>query len=63
MTCSLDQALQGTLAILAKARPKDPGGPTPCGQALFGPAREPPAGAGPADQFIAFFGRGVSRAR
>jgi uncharacterized protein (TIGR03086 family) len=35
----------------------------PDGQALFGPAREAPAGAGPADQLAAFLGRGVSRAR
>jgi hypothetical protein len=59
MTSSLDQALQGTLAILTKVRPKDLGGLTPCGQALFGPAREPPAGAGPADHLIAFPGRAV----
>ncbi len=31
MECSLDQTLQGTLAILTKVRPKDLGGPTPCG--------------------------------
>jgi uncharacterized protein (TIGR03086 family) len=31
----------------------------PDGQALFGPAREAPAGAGPADQLAAFLGRAV----
>jgi uncharacterized protein (TIGR03086 family) len=31
----------------------------PDGQALFGPAREAPAGAGPADQLAAFLGRVV----
>jgi uncharacterized protein (TIGR03086 family) len=31
----------------------------PDGQALFGPAREAPAGAGPADQLAAFLGRTV----
>ena len=31
----------------------------PEGQALFGPAREAPAGAGPADQLAAFLGRAV----
>lgn len=31
----------------------------PDGQALFGPAREVPAGAGPADQLAAFLGRAV----
>lgn len=30
MECSLDQALQGTPAILAKVRPEDLGGPTLC---------------------------------
>jgi uncharacterized protein (TIGR03086 family) len=30
MECSLDQALQGTLAVLAKVRPEDLDGPTPC---------------------------------
>jgi hypothetical protein len=30
MECPLDQALQGTLAILTRVRPKDLGGPTPC---------------------------------
>jgi uncharacterized protein (TIGR03086 family) len=30
MECSLDQALQGTLAILTTVRPKDLDGPTPC---------------------------------
>jgi hypothetical protein len=59
MECSLDQALHGTLAILTKVRPKDLDGPTPCGEALFVPAGEPPAGAGPADQFVAFLGRAV----
>jgi hypothetical protein len=59
MKCSLDQALQGTLAILTKVRPKDLDGPTPCAQALSGPAREPPAGTGPADQLVAFRGRAV----
>ncbi len=33
------------------------------GQALFGPAREAPAGARPADQLAAFLSRVVSRAR
>ena len=59
MKCSLDQALQGTLAIWTKVRPKDLDGPTPCGQALSGPAREPPAGAGRAGQLAAFLGRPV----
>ena len=63
MTSSFDQALQGTLAILVTVRPKDLGGSTPCGQALFRPARVPPAGAEPADQFIACLGRAVSCAR
>jgi hypothetical protein len=31
----------------------------PDGQALFGPGREAPAGAGPADQLAAFLGRVV----
>ncbi|HEY6786811.1 MAG TPA: TIGR03086 family protein, partial [Trebonia sp.] len=31
----------------------------PAGQALFGPAVEAPAGAGPADQLAAFLGRRV----
>lgn len=30
MECLLDQALQGTLAVLAKVRPEDLHGPTPC---------------------------------
>ena len=30
MERSLDQALQGTLAVLTKVRPEDPDGPTPC---------------------------------
>jgi hypothetical protein len=30
MECPLDQALQGTLAILTRVRPKDLGGPAPC---------------------------------
>ena len=30
MECPLDQALQGTLVILTRVRPKDLGGPTPC---------------------------------
>jgi hypothetical protein len=30
MECSLDQALQGTLAILAKVRSEDLDGPTLC---------------------------------
>jgi hypothetical protein len=76
MECSLHRALQGTLAILTRVRPRDPDGPTPCaswearlaitdaypgpdGQALFGPAREAPAGAGPAGQLAAFLGRAV----
>src|SRR6266851_7324264 len=59
MECSLDQALQGTLAILTTVRPKDLDGPTPCGQALFGPAREAPAAAGAAGQLPAFLGRAV----
>jgi hypothetical protein len=59
MECSLDQALQGTLAILTRVRSKDLGGPTPCGLALFGPAREAPAGAGPAGQLAAFLSRAV----
>ena len=59
MEGSLDQTLQGTLAILTKVRPKDLDGSTPCGQALSGPAREPAAWAGPADQLAAFPGRAV----
>jgi hypothetical protein len=59
MECSSDQTRHGTLAILTKVRPKDLDGPTPCGQDLFGPAREPPAGAGTAGQFVAFLGRAV----
>ena len=30
MECSLDQALQGTLAVLTGVRPEDLDGPTPC---------------------------------
>ena len=30
MECSLHRALQGTLAILTRVRPKDLDGPTPC---------------------------------
>ena len=30
MECSLDQALQGTLAVLTMVRPEDLNGPTPC---------------------------------
>jgi hypothetical protein len=71
MESQLDRALQGTLAILTK----DPGLAaelltqarlaiadayrSPDGQALFGPAREIPAGAGSADQLAAFLGRVV----
>ncbi len=48
MECSLRRALQGTLASRG-----------PDGEALFGPAREVPAGAGPAGQLAAFLGRVV----
>jgi hypothetical protein len=50
MECSLDQALQGTLAILTKVRPEDLDGPTPSTL---------PAEVGPADQLAAFLGRAV----
>jgi len=53
MEWSLDQTLQGPLAILTKVRPKDLDGPT------LGHAREPPAGAGPADELATFLGRAV----
>lgn len=46
--------------LLGLARLAVPGASRgPGGQALFGPAREVPAGAGPADQLAAFLGRVV----
>ena len=74
MECSLHRALQGTLAtgqstdldsglaagVLSHVRlaiPEAYRGRD--GQSLFGPVREAPAGAGPADQLASFLGRVV----
>lgn len=45
MDCSLHRALQGTLAIVTRVRPKD--------------LEEAPTGAGPAGQLAAFLRRAV----
>jgi hypothetical protein len=61
MECSLDQTLQGTLALScgAWATLEQFTLGWDLARALFGPAREPPAGAGPAGQHAAFLGRAV----
>jgi uncharacterized protein (TIGR03086 family) len=54
----LDPALATGLLSLARLAVAD-AFRGPDGQALFGPAREAPAGAGPADQLAAFLGRAM----
>jgi hypothetical protein len=63
MECTLEQALQGTLAILTKVRPRIWTGRRraawPCSGPLASLLPGPGPGPGPADQLAALLGRAV----